>query len=58
MRTSRVKITDEFMNAVEANEEFALRYGSGVTGRIERKVSARFLWDRSSSPLGTGPSLV
>lgn len=40
-----VRITDEFMRAVEANEEFALRYGSGVTGRIERKVSARFLWD-------------
>ena len=40
-----VRITDEFMKAVEANEEFALRYGSGVTGRIEKKVSARYLWE-------------
>ncbi len=40
-----VRITDEFMRAVEANEDFTLRYGNGVTGKIERPVSARYLWN-------------
>ncbi len=40
-----VRITDEFMRAVEEDEEFALRFNSTVTGSIERKVKARKIWN-------------
>ncbi len=39
-----VRITDEFMRAVESDSEFTLRYESKKTGRIERVVRARQLW--------------
>lgn len=40
-----VKVTDNFMKAVENNEDFMLFYESAKTGRIERKVRARELWN-------------
>ena len=39
-----VRVTDEFMRAVEADGEFALRYTNKVNGQSERKISARYLW--------------
>jgi len=39
-----VKVTDEFMKAVEADKDFTLRYENEVTGNIERKVRAKELW--------------
>jgi ribonucleoside-diphosphate reductase alpha chain len=39
-----VRVTDEFMRAVESDSEFALWYDGPVTGRIERVVRARELW--------------
>ena len=39
-----VKITDEFMKAVEDDEEFTLRYESSKVKKIERVVRARELW--------------
>jgi ribonucleoside-diphosphate reductase alpha chain len=41
-----VRITDEFMKAVERDSEFTLRYESGVSGRIEKKVKAREIWEK------------
>ncbi len=40
-----VRITDEFMQAVEKDTDFTLRYESESVGRIERKVRARDLWN-------------
>ena len=40
-----VRVTDEFMHAVEADKEFTLRYENQVIGRIERKIRARDLWE-------------
>ncbi len=39
-----IKVTDEFMRAVENAEEFTLRYNRGKTS-ISRKIMARELWD-------------
>lgn len=41
-----VRVTDTFMKAVEANEEFTLHYENDVIGRVERKVNAREVWDK------------
>ncbi len=41
-----VRITDEFMRAVEKDEEFTLRYENDVIGRIEKKVKAREIWEK------------
>lgn len=37
-----VGVTDEFMEAVERGEEFALKY----QGRVYSRVDARYLWDK------------
>ncbi|MDE1833206.1 MAG: adenosylcobalamin-dependent ribonucleoside-diphosphate reductase [Candidatus Micrarchaeota archaeon] len=39
-----VRVTDEFMKAVEADKDFTLRYDNEVVGKIERKVRAKDLW--------------
>ncbi len=41
-----VRITDEFMRAVEADTDFTLRYENPKTGRIERVVKAKEIWDK------------
>ncbi len=40
-----VRVTDEFMNAVEANGDFTLKYENATVKRIEKKVKARDLWN-------------
>ncbi|BCS91374.1 MAG: vitamin B12-dependent ribonucleoside-diphosphate reductase [Candidatus Micrarchaeota archaeon] len=40
-----VKVTDEFMKAVEEDKEFTLRFENEIVGRIERKIRARELWN-------------
>ncbi len=40
-----VRITDEFMRAVENDTDFTLRYESKKAGRIEKVVRARQLWN-------------
>ncbi|MEM0201346.1 MAG: adenosylcobalamin-dependent ribonucleoside-diphosphate reductase [Candidatus Micrarchaeaceae archaeon] len=41
-----VRITDEFMRAVEENKMFALRYTNEKNGKIEKTVNARELWNQ------------
>ncbi|MGC8479791.1 MAG: adenosylcobalamin-dependent ribonucleoside-diphosphate reductase [Candidatus Micrarchaeia archaeon] len=41
-----VRITDEFMRAVEENKSFALRYSGETIGKIEKMVNARELWNQ------------
>jgi ribonucleoside-diphosphate reductase alpha chain len=40
-----VKVTDEFMQAVQEGKSFTLRFENDWTGRIEKEVDARELWD-------------
>jgi ribonucleoside-diphosphate reductase alpha chain len=40
-----VKVTDEFMRAVESNGDFTLKFENATVKRIERKVRARDLWN-------------
>ncbi|MDX1535089.1 MAG: adenosylcobalamin-dependent ribonucleoside-diphosphate reductase, partial [Thermoplasmata archaeon] len=40
-----VKVTDEFMEAVQDGKPFTLRFENEFTGRVEREVDARELWD-------------
>ncbi len=39
-----VRITDEFMQAVKDDKEFALRFENKTVGRIENKIRARDVW--------------
>ncbi len=39
-----LRITDEFMHAVENDAEFTLWYENSKIGRIEKKIKARELW--------------
>ncbi len=39
-----VRVTDEFMKAVEEDRDFTLWYENQVVGRLERKIRARDLW--------------
>ncbi len=39
-----VRMTDEFMKAVEEDKDFTLRYENSVVGRYERTVRARDVW--------------
>lgn len=41
-----VRITDEFMRAVECDADFTLRYENDVIGKIAKKVKARQIWDK------------
>ncbi len=41
-----VRITDEFMNAVEQDKEFTLRYNNDKTGKIEKNIRATQLWSQ------------
>ncbi len=41
-----VRLTDEFMEAVQKGERFKLRFENEVVGRIEREVDARQLWEK------------
>lgn len=41
-----VRVTDEFMNAVAADKDFTLRYESPKTGRIEKTIKAKEIWDK------------
>jgi ribonucleoside-diphosphate reductase alpha chain len=39
-----VRVTDEFMRAVENDDDFTLWYENPIVGRIEKKIRARELW--------------
>ncbi len=39
-----VRITDEFMRAVESDSDFTLRYNNKVIGEYDKKIKARELW--------------
>ncbi len=41
-----VRVSDEFMRAVERDEEFVLRYESPRIGRFEKRVRAREIWEK------------
>ncbi|GBC76032.1 Vitamin B12-dependent ribonucleoside-diphosphate reductase [bacterium HR07] len=41
-----VRVTDEFMRAVERDEEFLLRYENERIGRFEKRVRAREIWEK------------
>jgi len=41
-----VRLTDEFMEAVQKDEEFLLHYQNEVIGRFEKTVRARELWEK------------
>lgn len=55
-----VKITDEFMKAVEDNAKFTLRYKSEKAGTFTREVEARKLWNElvSSARDWAEPGLI
>ncbi|MGC8629206.1 MAG: adenosylcobalamin-dependent ribonucleoside-diphosphate reductase [Candidatus Micrarchaeia archaeon] len=40
-----VRVTDEFMKAVEEDKDITLWYENKVIGRIEKKVRAKKIWD-------------
>jgi ribonucleoside-diphosphate reductase alpha chain len=41
-----VRVTDEFMRAVERDDEFVLRYENERIGRFEKRVRAREIWEK------------
>jgi ribonucleoside-diphosphate reductase alpha chain len=41
-----VRVTDEFMRAVERDGEITLRYENDVIGRFEKKAKAREIWEK------------
>ncbi|MCL6643117.1 MAG: adenosylcobalamin-dependent ribonucleoside-diphosphate reductase, partial [Candidatus Bipolaricaulota bacterium] len=41
-----VRVTDEFMRAVERDAEFLLRYENERIGRFEKRVRAREIWEK------------
>lgn len=41
-----VRVTDEFMRAVERDEDFVTRYENTVVGRFEKTVRAREIWEK------------
>ncbi|MDE1850877.1 MAG: adenosylcobalamin-dependent ribonucleoside-diphosphate reductase [Candidatus Micrarchaeota archaeon] len=55
-----LRITDEFMHAVEKDTDFTLWYDSPKTGRFEKKVRARDLWNEiiSSARDWAEPGLI
>ena len=40
-----VRVTDEFMKAVERDENFRLRYENEVIGKVEKEVRSREIWE-------------
>lgn len=40
-----IRITDEFMRAVEADTDFTLRFENKKVGRIEKRIRAKLLWN-------------
>jgi len=55
-----VRITDEFMQAVESDDQFALHFENDKTGPIIKKVKARNLWDKlvKSAHSSAEPGLI
>ncbi len=55
-----VRITDEFMNAVKNDTDFTLRFENQKTGRIERTIRAKDLWNElvSSARDWAEPGLI
>jgi ribonucleoside-diphosphate reductase alpha chain len=55
-----VRITDEFMTAVENDAEFTLWYENPIVGRIEKKIRAKELWKQliSSARDWAEPGLI
>lgn len=41
-----VRVTDEFMRAVERDDDFVLRFENERIGRFEKKVRARTIWEK------------
>lgn len=41
-----VRVTDEFMEAVERDSDFTLRYENELIGHIRRQIRARHVWDK------------
>ncbi|OGF54798.1 MAG: ribonucleoside-diphosphate reductase, adenosylcobalamin-dependent [Candidatus Fraserbacteria bacterium RBG_16_55_9] len=41
-----VRLTDEFMEAVEKDKQFTLRYENAVIGGLEKKVRAKEIWEK------------
>ncbi len=55
-----VKVTDEFMEAVQEGTPFTLRFENEWTGRVEKQVDARELWDEliRSAHASAEPGLI
>jgi ribonucleoside-diphosphate reductase alpha chain len=55
-----VRLTDEFMEAVQQGKKFTLRYENEVIGQFERTVDAKALWEKliSNAWASAEPGLI